>query len=161
MSDVVWGAQVLVRAEVVRVISEPAGGGHRFKQASSRREAGRLEQHDFTGVDVWPGAPIVADWAETTAMFKVEPSPNGSVLARLRRLEWPTHEVGLVIGHVNRWEGRIVAVDGRNSLEGPHRRVQLLEVSLRPAKTSKARIVLAHRHDVWPLTTAAPAWLSR
>lgn len=144
-----WGARVLIRAEVVRVIAEPHEDGHRFKQ-SVGESYGRFVLHEFGVGDRWPGEPIDETWQQGPKGYLVTPAVNGKVLARVRRLPLENPEVGVIIGFTSRQEGVIATVAGATQLYPPNRMVPLLEVALPPATTvGKARIVLAHRFDAY------------
>lgn len=147
--DLRYGARVMIRAEVVRVIAEPHDEGHRFKQ-SVGESYGRYLLHEFGVGDAWPGEPIDETWQQGPKGYLVTPAVNGRVLARVRRLPFETPEVGLIIGFTARQEGVIATVDGTTQLYPPNRMVPLLEVALPPTSgLGKARIVLAHRFDAY------------
>lgn len=143
-----FGANVLIRAETVRVIAEPHDGGHRFKQAVGETY-GRYVLHEFDAGDHWPGEPIDETWQQAPRGYTITPAVNGKVLARVRRLPLETPAVGLIIGFTSRQEGVIATVAGATQLYPPTRTVPLLEVALPPSGQGKARIVLVHRHDAY------------
>lgn len=145
-----FGDRVMVRAESVRVIAEPVDDTHRFKHAVSRSVGhGRYEIVDFDNGDRWPGEPIDETWEQGPRGYVVTPTLNGRVMARVRRIEWPTPEVCVVIGFTRRTEGIIATIGGSTSLHPPTRGVPLLEVARPPAPKGRGRIALVHRNDAY------------
>lgn len=155
-----FGAEVVVSAEVVRVIGKLVDDQVVYRQAGSSRDLGRYVRHDFDGDGPWPGAPIGVDWEPSASkgFDAQQPVVDGTVLVRLRRVIYRVPEIGIVIGRTRRQEGRILGgkahgeVDGEPAqLAGPGRTVNLVELALQPQGSTKARIVLAHQYDLQPV----------
>jgi hypothetical protein len=86
--------------------------------------------------------------------FQLEPDGDqvDRVFVRLRRLTQRIPEIGVIVGSTTKQEGTVYDTDDdtERALDGPGRRVPLVEVALRPVRT-KSRIVLVHPRDLEPV----------
>lgn len=148
-----FGADVVVHAEVVRVLGKHDEEGLLFRQTASSRDSGRFTRHEWPTATDWPGSPVPVSWADASPDFDLSPTPGeDDLLVRLRRIIFRVPEVGVVVGpSVRRQEGRILRAanvsDADATLVGPGRMINLVEVAL-PPSSGRARIVLTHPRDL-------------
>lgn len=158
VTGLTFGVDVIVHAEVVRVLGK-YDGRPVFRQTASSRDSGRFTRHEWPAATTWPGSPLPVAWAAAPSGYDSTPEVGeGDVLIRLRRVIFRVPEVGVVIGpSIRRQEGRILKPDSTNdeaALVGPGRMLNLVEVALPPA-SGRARIVLAHPRDLSQLPLRA------
>lgn len=152
MNPLGFARPVLVHAITVRVNAHKGDGGDEFRVIKPPRGFADLPQ------DTWPGEPVLLDWDPPKGpRFTLEPTLNGAVVVRYRRIPVDPPVDGVVVGTGWRYEGVLNATggyDGRASMAGPRRAVSLYDVALRPAaRSGKARVVLVHPKDIEVVTT--------
>lgn len=137
-----FGMDVTVYASLARLVAD--GTGYR-ELLRSRGYAAEKNGATFAP-GAWPGAPVPLDWDAGPRDYPLEPDPARVTAVRVRRMLNEKPPRAVIVGCTYRQEGFII--DG--TLLPPGRVITVLEVALN-VRSGRARIVLAHPHDVQPV----------
>lgn len=144
-----FGTELLIRAEVVRIVGRRTDGGVEFRQKPIDRK--RFSHYDFdAGIDDWPGIAVPAELAPPPPVWQLEPSLNGHAVLRCRRIPFAAPIVGLWVGRARLAEGTIMDNDApapRNGTLEDRRWIEFHEVALPPGGHGRARIALVLPYD--------------